>query len=206
MRQGRLFILSGPSGAGKGTICKALMDQGDPKLKLSVSMTTRAPRNGEVEGISYFFVSQEEFRRTIEEGGFLEHAEIYGNCYGTPKKAVLEELSKGNDVILEIEMQGAMQAKKAYPESILIFVLPPSLKVLRDRLAGRKTETTEQLDRRTRQALSEIKRITDYDYFVVNDKLEDAVEQARAVILATRQTVDPESSKAAIEKYEEEEI
>ena len=200
MRKGRLFVLSGPSGAGKGTICKAVMAQGDPELALSVSMTTRAPRQGEVHGVSYFFVTQEEYDKTVEDDGFLEHAGIYGNCYGTPKAPVLDKLNSGTDVILEIEMQGAMQVKAAYPDARLIFVLPPSLEVLRERLRGRGTETEEQLERRTRSALEEIHKVSDYDYFVVNDKLEDAVAKVNAIISAGRQEVD--DADDIINKYE----
>ena len=203
MRKGRLYVLSGPSGAGKGTICKAVMDQGDPELALSVSMTTRAPREGEVDGVSYFFVTQEEYDRTVAEGGFLEHAGIYGNCYGTPKAAALEKLNAGIDVILEIEMQGALQVKKSYPDARLIFILPPSMEILKKRLRGRGTETEEQLKRRTASALEEIHKIVDYDYYVVNDELEDAVARVNDIISAGRLEVD-ERAAEVIKKYEEE--
>ncbi|MBQ4371032.1 MAG: guanylate kinase, partial [Firmicutes bacterium] len=172
MRQGKLFVISGPSGAGKGTICNELIKTGN--FALSVSMTTRAPRTGEIPGKSYFFVTEEEFVRTIEEGGFLEHAQIYGNRYGTPKGPVLRQLAEGKDVILEIEMQGALSVKRSYPDAVLIFILPPSLAVLRQRLAGRGTETEEEIEKRSSQCLSEIRMINDYDYYVVNDVLSDA--------------------------------
>ena len=203
MRKGRLYVLSGPSGAGKGTICKAVMDQGDPELALSVSMTTRAPREGEVDGVSYFFVTQEEYDKTVAEDGFLEHAGIYGNCYGTPKAAALEKLNAGIDVILEIEMQGALQVKKSYPDARLIFILPPSLEILKNRLRGRGTETEEQLQRRTGSALEEIHKIVDYDYYVINDRLEDAVARVNAIISAGRLEVDERA--AEIVKNSEEE-
>ena len=202
MQSGRLFVLSGPSGTGKGTICKELIKDGTADL--SVSMTTRAPRTGEIEGVSYYFVTREEYDRTIAEDGFLEHAEIYGNCYGTPKAPVLEKLAKGRDVILEIEMQGAVNVKKAYPDAVLIFVLPPSLKVLKDRLTGRGTESEEQLQKRTVQALSEIHRIFEYDYSVINDDLQTAVEDVKAIMKAEHFKVNAETA-FLVKKYEEEE-
>jgi guanylate kinase len=201
MRQGRLFVFSGPSGVGKGTICRELVK--DPSLRLSVSMTTRTPREGEQEGISYFFVTREQFQKTVEENGLLEHAEIYGNCYGTPRKAVMDSLRAGFDVILEIEMQGALQVKRSFPEAILVFVLPPSLEVLRQRLSGRGTETEEQMRNRLSSSLEEIRLIKDYDYFVINDDLAAAVADAMGIIKAERLKVAG-SSEEIISRYEEE--
>ena len=127
---GKLFIISGPSGAGKGTICKRLIEDSDPdRMELSVSMTTRPPRKGEVDGVSYYFVTMEQFRENVLADGFLEHAEVYGNCYGTPKAKVIEKLEAGIDVVLEIDIQGAMNVKKAYPDGIFIFILPPCANV-----------------------------------------------------------------------------
>ena len=132
-RKGLLLVVSGPSGAGKGTICKALLNKND-QIKLSVSATTRKPRNGEVHGVNYFFIEKEEFTKMIENGEFLEYAQIYDNFYGTPKAAIIECLEKGQDVILEIEMQGARQIKEVYPEGVFIFVLPPSLEELKSNI------------------------------------------------------------------------
>ena len=201
MKQGRLFVISGPSGAGKGTICKALIESG--AADLSVSMTTRKPRGIEQEGIHYYFVSREDFQKAIDEGNMLEWAEIYGNRYGTPKKPVLEKLARGRDVILEIEMQGAMQVKESYPKSVLIFVLPPSISELRKRLIARGTETPEQIDLRTRTTLDEIKRIKDYSYFIVNDDLSSAVEDARIIMSAEHLRVEDQAEEI-INRYESE--
>ena len=201
MRQGKLFVISGPSGAGKGTICNELIKTGN--FALSVSMTTRAPRTGEIPGKSYFFVTEEEFVRTIEEGGFLEHAQIYGNRYGTPKGPVLRQLAEGKDVILEIEMQGALSVKRSYPDAVLIFILPPSLAVLRQRLSGRGTETEEEIEKRSSQCLSEIRMINDYDYYVINDVLSDAVADALAIVRAEQLSTGAGCGEL-IRKYEEE--
>ncbi|MBQ3930886.1 MAG: guanylate kinase [Firmicutes bacterium] len=203
MKQGRLFVISGPSGAGKGTICKELISAGIADL--SVSMTTRKPRGIEQEGVHYYFVSHEEFQQAIDEGNMLEWAEIYANRYGTPKKPVLEKLAQGRDVILEIEMQGAMQVKKSYPKSVLIFVLPPSISVLRKRLIDRGTETPEQIDLRTRTTLEEIKKIKDYSYFIINDDLASAVDDALTIINAEHLRVEDEAEDI-IQRYEREGI
>ena len=203
MREGRLFVFSGPSGVGKGTVCKELVK--DPSLKLSISMTTRSPREGEQEGISYFFVSREEFEETIKEGGLLEHAKIYENYYGTPRKAVMESLKAGYDVILEIEMQGALQVKSSFPDAILVFILPPSMEVLRQRLIGRSTETPEQLALRMKGTLQEMQYIKDYDYYLINDDLDACVSDARSIIKAERFKLRNDDWKEIVRKYEEEE-
>ena len=166
-------------------------------------MTTRAHRGKEKEGISYFFVTHEQFQKTIDEGGLLEWAEIYGNRYGTPKAPVLEKLDQGRDVILEIEMQGAMQVKANYPQCVLIFVLPPSLSELKKRLIARGTESPEQIEMRTRATLQEIKRIKDYSYFIINDDLNAALEDARTIIRAEHLRVDDRAGEI-IKRYEDE--
>ena len=184
-RKGLLLVVSGPSGAGKGTICKALLNKND-QIKLSVSATTRKPRNGEVHGVNYFFIEKEEFAKMIENGEFLEYAQIYDNFYGTPKAAIIECLEKGQDVILEIEMQGARQIKEVYPEGVFIFVLPPSLEELKSRIVGRGTETQEEIEKRFSCAFEEINQIVNYDYFIVNEDIEKSVSDVEAIICAEK--------------------
>ena len=201
MKQGKLFVFSGPSATGKGTICRELLK--DPDTWLSVSLTTRAPREGEEHGVHYYFVTREEYDRTVEEDGFLEHAEIYGNCYGTPKRYALEHMAAGEDVILEIEMQSALQIKKAYPEAVLIFVLPPSLKELRNRIRKRGSESEEQIAARMKTTLSEIELLPEYDYFLVNDDLDEAIATARSIMKAEH-CKTAGTAQALIDKYKEE--
>lgn len=175
-KKGLLLVVSGPSGTGKGTICKDIVAKHED-INLSISATTRNPRVGEVEGKSYFFKTKEEFEAMVDRGEFLEHAMIYDNYYGTPKKAIFDELDMGRDVILEIEMQGAMQIKEVYPQAVFIFVLPPSLQELRNRIVGRGTETEEQIEKRFNSAYDEIKLLGDYDYFIFNNKVEKSSEE-----------------------------
>ena len=198
---GKLFILSGPSGAGKGTICKALLAETD--LELSVSMTTRNPRAGETEGESYYFVSKDEFLRKIEASGFLEYAEVYGNFYGTPKQPVIDKLSAGTDVILEIDMQGALKVKENYPDGVFIFILPPSMSELRKRLTGRGTETAEAIEMRLGETLKELSYIDKYDYCVVNGQLEEAVARVKAIVTAEHSRVTF-TAEELISRYKEE--
>lgn len=201
-RKGLLLVVSGPSGAGKGTICKALLNEND-QIKLSVSATTRKPRNGEVHGVNYFFIEKEEFAKMIENGEFLEYAQIYDNFYGTPKAAIIECLEKGQDVILEIEMQGARQIKEVYPEGVFIFVLPPSLEELKSRIVGRGTETQEEIEKRFSCAFEEINQIVNYDYFIVNEDIEKSVSDVEAIICAEKNKVTRYKNNI-IDKFKEE--
>lgn len=201
-RKGLLLVVSGPSGAGKGTICKALLNKND-QIKLSVSATTRKPRNGEVHGVNYFFIEKEEFTKMIENGEFLEHAQIYDNFYGTPKAAIIECLEKGQDVILEIEMQGARQIKEVYPEGVFIFVLPPSLEELKSRIVGRGTETQEEIEKRFSCAFEEINQIVNYNYFIVNEDIEKSVNDVEAIISAEKNKVTRYKNNI-IDKFKEE--
>lgn len=187
-KKGLLIVISGPSGAGKGTICKALMKE--QKFWLSVSATTRVPRNGEIDGKSYYFLTVEEFKSKIAEGGFLEYAEVYGNYYGTPKKSVCEKLDNGEDVILEIDIQGALKVKQNYHEGVFIFILPPSMEELKKRIIGRKSETEESLMTRFKSAYKEINYVSKYNYAVVNDTVEKASEKICSIIKAEKCRVD----------------
>lgn len=180
--KGQLIIMSGFSGSGKGTITQALLDNYHDEYALSISATTRTPRNGEQEGVHYFFLTKEAFEQMISEGAFLEHAQYVGNYYGTPKKYVEDQLALGKNVILEIEIQGALQVKKMMPQALLLFITPPSAKELKARLQGRGTETEEVIASRMARAIQEAEGCEVYDYLVVNDQLEDTVNRIHQII------------------------
>lgn len=175
-KEGRLIVLSGPSGAGKGTVIRELMK--NRPVALSVSCTTRAPRSGEKDGRDYYFLTPEEFADRAAKGGFLEHAEVFGNRYGTPRDIVLEKLKNGQDVLLEIDVQGAAQVKKNYPPAVTIFLMPPSEEELYLRLKGRGTETDEQISTRFAAARQEMAQAEHYEHIIVND---DAARAAREI-------------------------
>lgn len=184
MRTGNLFVISGPSGTGKGTIITRLVKE-VPDAWVSVSATTRRPRPGEVEVVSYYFLSRDEFLALADEGGFLEWAEYSGNCYGTPLASVQREVAAGKQVILEIEVQGALQVKEKMPEAHLVFIEPPSLEELERRLRGRGTETDDVVRKRMDTALVELSRKMEYDIRLVNDDLDEAVAQLVAYVNET---------------------
>ena len=199
--KGILVVLSGFSGSGKGTLVKRLLEEYD-NYALSISMTTRMPRPGEEHGKSYFFVTKEEFQSTIERNGLLEYAQYCDNFYGTPKAYVEEQLANGKDVILEIEVQGALQIKEKFPETLLLFVTPPSAQVLKDRLAGRGTETEEVINKRMRRAAEESESMSLYDNIIVNDDLEECVKFTHNVIRSAHSTPDRVSKLIANLKEE----
>lgn len=182
--RGLLIVLSGPSGVGKGTVRKELFKQPNTNYEYSISMTTRKPREGEVDGVDYFFKTREEFEQLIEEGGLLEYAEFVGNYYGTPLEYVNETLDAGRDVFLEIEVQGAAQIREKVPEALFIFLAPPSLSELERRLVGRGTESEEIIQKRIQAAKEELEMMSLYDYVVENDKIQNACDKINAIIVA----------------------
>jgi len=182
--RGLLIVLSGPSGVGKGTVRKALFSQPDIQLQYSISVTTRQPREGEVDGVDYFFKTREQFEHMIRNNELLEWAEYVGNYYGTPIEYVEKTLQEGKDVFLEIEVQGAMQVRKVFPEALFIFLAPPSLSELRKRIETRGTESEELIRDRLKAAKEELEMMDAYDYVVENDKVELACERIKAIVVA----------------------
>lgn len=199
--KGVLIVVSGFSGAGKGTIVKKLFS-GENNYALSISMTTRAPREGEIEGKSYFFVTKERFEEAISNGELLEFATFVGNYYGTPRKYVEEMLSQGRDVILEIEMQGAIQVKTRFPDAVLVFVTPPSAEELKRRLTARGTEDEATINKRMHRAYEESAFVDRYDYLLVNDDLDKCVEELNMLIEASHHA--PHCSAGLLKKINEE--
>ena len=187
--RGSLIVVSGPSGCGKGTVIKEFL-KGHKDAWLSISCTSRAPRPGDVPNESYYFITREEFEEKIEKGEFLEYAEYNKNYYGTPKEKIEERLAKGIDVILEIEVQGALKVKELVPEAICIFIMPPSMKELKKRLVGRGTESKEKVLGRFKTAYQEINNVTRYNYVVTNDDVENAVAKMSAILLSEKCRVD----------------
>lgn len=187
--RGLLIVISGPSGAGKGTICKALLEK-RKDIEVSVSATTRQPRAGEVDGVNYHFLTKEQFVEKVEQDGFLEYAEVYGNYYGTPKSNVDQILDSGRNVILEIDIQGALKVKEKASEGVFIFILPPSMEELKQRIIKRGSETPESLMTRFKSAYQEINYVSKYNYAVVNDNVEDAVHKIEGILTAELCRVD----------------
>ena len=177
----KLFVISGSSGVGKGTVLKGFLEK-YPNFMLSISCTTRAPREGEKDGVNYFFISKEEFRNCIDNDKFLEWAEFAGNRYGTKKKYIQQCLDEGKDIILEIDTQGALQVKKKMPEAVLIFICPPSIETLENRLRGRHTEDEDAIQKRLQEVKIELERAKNFDYKVVNDDLEKAIKDLEKII------------------------
>lgn len=184
-KKGKLYVFTGPSGTGKGTILNTVL-QKDKKLFLSVSATTRTAREGEIHGKHYYFLDKQEFEGKIEQGEFLEHAQYVGNYYGTLEQPVNTQLEKGNDVVLEIEVQGAMQIQKKRPDAVMIFVAPPSMEELERRLVGRGTEQADKIKARMRTAEQEMKFADKFDYIIVNDDLDSAIDDLLAILRAER--------------------
>lgn len=188
-RKGCLIVVSGPSGTGKGTVCSALLAK-HKEIAYSISATTRQPRTGEVDGVNYYFLAKNVFEKMIEDGELLEWAEVYGNYYGTPLKKIQERLADGQDILLEIDTQGAMSVKEKFPDEIYIYIMPPSLKELERRLKTRGTDSAESIERRLKSAAGEMEIAERYNYIVVNEQVEQAVNQIAAIVDAEHCRVD----------------
>ncbi|MBO4834961.1 MAG: guanylate kinase [Lachnospiraceae bacterium] len=188
MKKGVLVVVSGLSGAGKGTICKRLLEK-YPDYVLSVSATSRKPRKGEENGREYFFISKEEFEDMIRDGKLLEYARYVENYYGTPKEWVEQQLESGKNIILEIELQGAFQIREKIPEAVLVFILPPDMEELKRRLIGRGTETMEEIEKRLERATEEMAFVPKYDYVIVNDEVEKSVDMLHNIVRSEKERV-----------------
>ena len=182
---GHLYIVAAPSGAGKTTLVRMLLEQ-DGDIRLSVSSTTRAPRPGEQDGREYRFVDVQEFLDRVSQGEFLEWAEVHGNYYGTSKRWIEAEMAAGRDVLLEIDWQGAQQVRKVFPQAIGVFILPPSMTALKDRLSGRGTDSAETIARRIAAARDEMRHVDEFDYVIINDDLQQALDNLMSVVSASR--------------------
>ena len=182
--KGLLIVLSGPSGVGKGTVRKQIFDDPTTSYKYSISMTTRDKRDGEIDGVDYFFKTKEEFETLIQQAQFIEYAEYVGNYYGTPVQYVKDTMEAGHDVFLEIEVEGAKQVRKKFPDALFIFLAPPSLEHLRERLVGRGTESDEKIQKRVSEARKEVEMMNLYDYVVVNDKVNLAKQRIQSIVEA----------------------
>lgn len=193
---GNLFIVSAPSGAGKTSLVGALLKSGQP-IALSISYTTRAPRPGETNGREYHFVSREKFLEMAKSGDFLESAEVYGNYYGTSQPWIEQQLAAGHDILLEIDWQGAAQVRRLMPHAISIFILPPSLQALETRLKGRGQDSAEVIARRLQAAQEDISHVAEFDYVIINDKLDEALQQLVAVVVAARLRRDSQLTRHA---------
>lgn len=191
---GTLYVFSAPSGAGKTSLVKALLEKTEA-IGVSVSHTTRAPREGESDGKDYNFVSQDGFKALIEQGAFLEHAQVFDNFYGTSQDWVEQQLNSGHDVILEIDWQGAEQIRQQMPDMVSIFILPPSRDELLKRLTGRGTDSQEIIDRRMQDAVAEMSHYGEFDYLIINDNFEYALQELRSVVIARRQRIEVQSQK-----------
>lgn len=194
-KQGILVVVSGFAGTGKGTVMKELVNRYD-SYALSVSATTRAPRNGEVDGREYFFKTKEEFEKMIQNGEFIEYACYVGNYYGTPKQYVEDQLQNGKNVLLEIEIQGALKIRELFPEAVLLFIAPPSAEILKQRLTDRGTETAEVIAKRLARAAEEVQGIENYDYLIVNDILDECVEHVHHTIQCEKWKMSRQSAEA----------